>query len=116
MIRLMQAIYIVLVFAYATPAMALYVQIDDGGSLQEIADVTVTSSATLIDAADLNRATLNCTNNDASVNVRWGSSAVTATSGQRVKAGSSIEVRNKYAVYMISEGANVTISCTKEVR
>ena len=79
-----------------------------------IADVTVGSAATLIAPLDSSRVALSCTNNDASVAVRWGSSAVTATSGQQLKAGASIEILSRDAVYMISEGATVTVSCTKE--
>lgn len=92
------------------------VQESSGTRVDTIADVTVSSSATLVDAADTNRAALNCTNTSSSVNVRWGDSAVLATSGQRIAAGASVEIKNIAAVYMISEGADVTLSCTKELR
>lgn len=92
------------------------VQIDDGYALTVITDKTVTSSATLISAGNGNRAALNCTNNDASVNVRWGGSTVTATTGQRIPASRTAEIRNTGAIYMISEGASVTVSCTEETR
>ena len=92
------------------------VQIDDGHKLTVIADVTVTSSATLISASNANRASLNCTNTDAGVHVRWGSSSVTATTGQQLQAGLAISIRNTAAIYMISEGTDVTVSCTEEVR
>lgn len=95
--------------AWASP-----VEINGGFRIDTINDVTVTGTATLIHAADSARLALNCTNTDASVHVRWGDSAVTATSGQRLPAGSSITIYNIGAVYMISEGANVTVSCTKE--
>ena len=95
---------------------AVNVQMDDGDQITPTADVTVTGSATLISAANSNRATLSCTNTSATVNVRWGSSAVTASTGQRIPANSSAEIRNTGAVYMISEGANVTVSCTEEIR
>lgn len=91
-------------------------QIDDGSHLTPVADVTVTGSATLVSAASNNRAALNCTNTSASVNVRWGSSSVTAATGQQLRAGLAISIRNTGAVYMISEGANVTVSCTEEIR
>lgn len=97
-------------------ACAMDVQLDDGNQITVVADVTVTGSATLISAANANRATLNCTNTSASVNVRWGSSSVTATTGQRIPFGAAIEIRNIGAIYMISEGANVTVSCTEETR
>lgn len=79
-----------------------------------IADVTVTTAATLIAPLDVTRAALSCTNTDASIAVRWGSSAVTASAGQRIIAGVSIEIRSTDAVYMIAESATVTMSCTKE--
>jgi hypothetical protein len=91
-------------------------EINDGYQLSVIADVTVTNAATLVAAANASRATLNCTNTSASVNVRWGGSDVTATTGQRIPFGAAIEIRNIGAVYMISEGANVTVSCTQETR
>lgn len=78
------------------------------------ADVSVTGSATLISAASSQRVALSCTNTSATVHVRWGDATVTATTGQRLSAGASIEILSKGAVYMISEGANVTMSCTEE--
>ena len=82
----------------------------------QLSDTTVTGTATLIRAANGARTALNCTNNSAVVNVRWGSSAVAATSGQRMKAGAAIEIKGTYAVYMISEGADVAVSCSEESR
>jgi hypothetical protein len=79
-----------------------------------IADVTVTSAATLVDAASAFRTVLSCTNH--TVAVRWGDSTVTATKGQRIPIGATAEIYNRDAVYMISEGANSTVSCTKETR
>ncbi len=81
-----------------------------------IADVTVTNAATLILAGNAFRSALNCTNHSASVNVRWGGSTVDATHGQRLPAGSSITISNRAPIYMISEGANVTVSCTEETK
>lgn len=92
------------------------IEINDGDVLTVISDKTVTGSATLISAANGDRASLNCTNNDSSVAVRWGSSSVTASTGQRIPAGSTAQIRNLAAIYMISEGASVTVSCTEEVR
>lgn len=92
------------------------VQLDDGNTLTVIADKTVTGSATLISAANASRAALNCTNTHATVHVRWGGSNVTAAVGQRLPATLSIAIRNTGAIYMISEGASVTVSCTEEVR
>ena len=98
------------------PVHAALVEINDGRKGVAKADVTVTSSVTLVLAANRNRATLNCTNTHATVNVRWGGSDVTAAIGQQLRAGLSIEIRNTGDVYMISEGASVTVSCTEEVR
>lgn len=81
-----------------------------------LADLTVTGAVTLVSAANANRVYLNCTNNDAAVNVRWGGATVTATRGQRLVAGGAIAIPSTGAVYMISEGANVTVSCTEELK
>lgn len=85
-----------------------------GDTITPIGDVTVTSSATLVRAANGDRMALSCTNTSASVHVRWGSSSVTASTGQRIPAGATVEIRSLGAVYMISEGASVTVSCTEE--
>lgn len=77
-------------------------------------DVTVTGSATLVAANNGFRYALNCTNTSATVHVRWGDSTVTATKGQRLPAGSAIEIRTRGPIYMISEGANVDVACTEE--
>ena len=79
-------------------------------------DVTVTSSATLVLAGNAFRYALSCTNTSASVHVRWGDSTVTASKGQQLRAGTSVEILSKSPVYMISEGANVTVSCTEETK
>lgn len=80
-----------------------------------IADVTVTSTATLI-AAREDRTMISCTNTSSSVHVRWGNATVTASTGQQLRAGASIQISNRDDIYMISEGANVTVSCTKEYK
>ncbi len=81
-----------------------------------VADVTVTGTATLVKATNAFRFALSCTNNDSGVNVRWGDAAVLAASGQRIRAGASVEIKSRGAVFMISEGANVTVSCTEETK
>ena len=106
----------VLAVGMAVSSSAAPFEINDGYRMTVIADVTVTNAATLVAAANASRATLSCTNTSASVHVRWGSSSVTATTGQRIAAGAAIEIRNIGAIYMISEGANVTVSCTEEIR
>jgi hypothetical protein len=85
-----------------------------GATVTAITDITVTGAATLIDAANANRTALSCTNTSASVAVRWGGADVTAAKGQRIPANGSAEIRNQGAIYMISEGADVTMSCTQE--
>ena len=85
-------------------------------NITPVADVSVTSAATLVKGQNAFRYALSCTNTHATVHVRWGSSAVTATTGQQIKAGASIEIRSTGPVYMISEGASVTVSCTEETR
>ena len=88
----------------------------EGRTVPPVADVTVTNAATLVKAESGVRTALNCTNTNASVNVRWGNSTVTATLGQQLRAGLSITILNSAAIYMISEGADVTVSCTEETR
>lgn len=104
---------LILCAVLVTPSFAA--QINNGKTIVPIADVSVTSSATLVRAASDIRIALSCTNTHATVHVRWGSSAVTATVGQRISAGASIEIRSTGDVYMISEGATVTMSCTEEL-
>lgn len=88
----------------------------DAEKVTSIADVTVTSAATLVKAANGERTALSCTNNDASVHVRWGDSAITTTRGEQIKAGASIEIQNRGPIYMISESTDVQVSCTEETR
>lgn len=102
------AMLFIAVSAYAAP-------FTDGRLVTPIADVTVTGTATLIAAAE-DRLAISCTNNDSSVNVRWGNASVTASTGQQLKAGLAIQILNRDAIYMISEGASVTVSCTKEYK
>ena len=87
-----------------------------GMNLQANTDVTITGTATLVSGASGVRNILSCSNTSASVAVRWGDSTVSATKGQRFPANTSIEIKTRGAVYMISEGANVTVSCTEEIQ
>ena len=105
-----------LIWMSASTALASVVQLDSGYLSTPKADVSVTGTATLIAAANAARASMSCTNTHATVHVRWGSSAVTATTGQQLRATASIEIKNIGAIYMISEGASVTVSCTEETR
>lgn len=97
-------------------AIAASAELSPGSRVVPKADVTVTGATTAIVSANQNRLALNCTNTHATVHVRWGSASAAATTGQRIPAGASIEIRNTAAIYMISEGANVTVSCTEELR
>ena len=81
-----------------------------------LADTTVTSAATLVRAANASRTALICTNTSATVAVRVGGSAVTATAGVQLRAATSLTISGPYAVYMISEGANVTVACSEELQ
>jgi hypothetical protein len=85
-----------------------------GSIITPLNDVTVTSSATLVRTQQFARVALNITNNDGAVAVRWGNSGVTATKGQRIGPGQSISIASTDEVWMISEGADVTISATEE--
>lgn len=109
----MRRIWVLLLLCYAAPALA--VTINGGGTSTPLSDVSVTGSATLVRAANGNRLTLSCTNTSSTDAVRWGGdSSVSATKGQRLPAGASIEIRSLDDVYMISEGGTVEMSCTEE--
>ena len=88
----------------------------DASSVTSKADVIVTGTSTLVAASNPSRAALSCTNTHATSAVRWGDSAVATSSGQQIKAGRGVEIRNSAPVYMISEGASVTVSCTEEAQ
>lgn len=107
MTKLLRSMCVLAALALATPAFAVNIP---------MADVTVTSTATLIVAYESGRLRLSCTNNSADVAVRWANSAVTAAAGQRFPADRTIEIQGPSAVYMISEDTDVSISCTKEMR
>lgn len=87
------------------------VRIDGGDTLTPQADVTVTTTATLVKASNANRAALNCTTTE---EVRWGTSSVTTTSGQLLPANASVAITNTAAVYMIAVLTEATVSCTEE--
>jgi len=87
------------------------VRIDDGNTMTDQADVTVTTAPTLIAASNANRASLNCTTNNA---LRWGAASITATRGQVVGANQSVAIRNTSAIYMVTESDTAIVSCTEE--
>lgn len=90
-------------------------QRDQASIVQSFADVTLSTTAQVVDSANANRRTLSCTNNHASIAFRWGDSAITTTRGQRVAAGATVSITGTYAIYMIAESGAPTVSCTREV-
>jgi hypothetical protein len=112
----MKQIVGVLAVMLALAGAVVWAEVSPGSRVVPIADKTVTSATTAIVSANQNRLALSCTNTSASVNVRWGSASAASTTGQRIAAGAAVEIRNTAAIYMISEGASVTVSCTEELR
>ena len=81
-----------------------------------LADNVVSSTAKLIQGDTPGRHSLRCYNTHATVHARWGDVSVTATKGQRIPALSAIEIVATGPVYMISEGADVTVACTVQLK
>lgn len=94
--------------AWAAPAP---VKIDDGDTVTAYTDVSVTTTATLVQASNSSRGALSCT---VSAPVRWGHSTVTTTKGQQIAANATITIHNTAAIYMIAESDTATVSCTEE--
>jgi hypothetical protein len=109
--RLGQIIVLIALTASQAWAVGAPVRIDGGDTITGQADVSVTTTVTLIKASNTSRAALNCTT---TADVRWGHSTVTATTGQLLAAGASIAIQNTAAVYMIAESTTATVSCTEE--
>ena len=107
MTNILRSVCVLAAFALATPAFAVNIP---------IADVTVTSTATLVVAQESGRIRLSCTNHDTTVAVRWGNATVADALGQRFPADRTIVIEGTSAIYMISESTDVTVSCTKEMR
>lgn len=87
-----------------------------GRRFVSIADVTVTGAVTTVRAADATRIALVCTNTHASVHVRIGDTLSTATRGAQLRAGLSATITSTAEISAISEGANVTLACSEELR
>ena len=92
-----------------------------GNQAVPLADVTVTNAAggIQVEAARADRVALVCTNSNATVHVRWGSATTGANSpttsrGVQHRATSTITITWKAAAVAISEGADVTMTCTSE--
>jgi hypothetical protein len=97
-------------FHFGTPAQAQPGNI--ASRITSIADVTLGGTAVQVAAANASRRSLSCTNNDAASAARWGDSAVTATRGQRISAGSTVSIGATGAVFMIAEVGAPVVSCT----
>lgn len=106
---------LVIILCLLAPSLAFAADSPASG-ITAIADVTVTSTATLVKTSNAARIWLTCTNNDTSVAVRWGDGGVTSSTGQKLAAGGTIEVSNRAAIFMASESTDVVISCTEETR
>lgn len=106
-----------IVITFTAPAFAQNAWTEPSRALTPYADVTVTSGAAVVVCPlDPIRKFCNARNMSADTAVRWGDSSVTATRGQQLKAGEPIEINAASAVYMISEGDDVTVSRTAETR
>lgn len=79
-----------------------------------LSDITVTGSATLVRAANAGRVGLTCTNNHLGLAARLGDPTVTTAKGVRLGPGASVTIQGIYAVYAISEGGSLTLSCTED--
>lgn len=82
-----------------------------------IADLTLSSSAQQVCTVyNAFRYACSCTNKDSSIHARWGDSAVTTTKGQQVRAGTSIQILSRGAIYFIAESGSPVLTCTEESR
>jgi hypothetical protein len=79
-------------------------------------DATVTTAATQICPINGSRVDCSCTNNDAANAFRVGDALVTATRGQRVPAGATFKAITTSAVFGVSEGGSISVSCTDQSR
>lgn len=75
--------------------------------------VTVTTSPTLVCAANDNRVNCTCRNLGPDT-VRYGDSAITNSKGAQILSGEPAEIRIRGNVYMISEGGDTVVACTEE--
>lgn len=79
-------------------------------------DTTVTAAVGQVCPINGSRVDCSCTNNDAANALRVGDSNVTATRGQRVPAGATFKAVTTSAVFAVSEGGSVSVSCTDQSR
>ena len=109
--RILGGLLAALLLASQAWAVGAPVRIDGGDTITSQADVSVTTTATLVKASNTNRATLNC---NTTADVRWGSSSVSSANGELIAAGGRIAITNTAAVYMIAVSDTATVSCTEE--
>ena len=109
--RILGGLLAALLLASQAWAVGAPVRIDGGDTITSQADVSVTTTATLVKASNTNRATLNC---NTTADVRWGSSSVASANGELIAAGGRIAITNTAAVYMIAVSDTATVSCTEE--
>ena len=78
-----------------------------------LAEVTVTTTATLVCPANDNRRNCTCRNRGAEA-VHYGDTTVTASNGATIEINESAQIEIRGAVYMIAEVSESTVSCTDE--
>lgn len=114
----MRSVYLALWFVVMFPVFCQAQQTDRWSTPPKFmvsrSDVTVTATATLVCPANDNRVNCTCVNTGADA-VRYGDSTISAIKGARIAAGTPAEIRIRGNIYMISEGADTTLSCTEEV-
>lgn len=98
-------------FASHAWAVGAPVRIDGGDTITSQADVSVTTTATLVKVSNANRVALNC---NTTADVRWGPSSVASARGEFIAAGGRIAITNTASVYMIAVSDTATVSCTEE--
>ena len=92
------------------------VEAQGGTYLHSFADVTLSGARDLIDARSLGRVSLACTNTNTTVHARVGNIAITTSRGLQVRATTGFTTDSQDDVYGITEGADVVMACTKEMR
>jgi hypothetical protein len=79
-------------------------------------DTSVTTAVTQVCPINGSRVDCSCTNNDVANSFRVGDANVTATRGQRITPGATFKAITTSAVFGISEGGIISVSCTDQSR
>jgi hypothetical protein len=79
-----------------------------------LSDLTVTGSATLLRAQNAGRLGLACASKSTGTSIRLGDATVTTTKGVALGPLSAVTIAGTYALYGISEGSSVTLTCTED--